>query len=65
MIVLKNTGGVIIAETELFLVHKRSNDSHLADQCLIHKLIRVDICITYARIYIYIYIYLLLMFAHR
>ena len=34
MIVLKNTGGVIIAETELFLVHKRSNDNHLADQCI-------------------------------
>ena len=34
MIVLKNSGDVIIAETELFLVHKRSNDSHLADQCI-------------------------------
>ena len=33
-IVLKNTGGVIIAGTELLLVQKRSNDSHLVDQCM-------------------------------
>ena len=32
VIVSKNTEGVIIVETELLLVNKRSNDSHLADQ---------------------------------